>query len=151
MRPAVLFILLFCFACLSLCSYALISFFTEYRISTMNSDTKIGLITVAILIPVFMLAIYSVIKNELKLYKRWKSFENAWVKTEGMVIGKWRENTFQVDNLGGLDYYIAVQYNGNKKVKSQVTSGIFYKIKVGGKIKLRFVRFKSEVCEIIKI
>lgn len=114
-----------------------------------TSDYKIGMT----LIPCFAAILFAVgfflIRFKIRQRKKWKTFENAIVKGEGIIIGKWWESTAQVDNIGGMDYFIAIQYKDARKVKAPVSSRDYYKLKINDKVKLRFVSFQPELCELL--
>lgn len=114
-----------------------------------TSDYRIGMTMVPCFAAMFIAVGFFIIRFKIRQRKKWKTFANAIVNGEGIIIGKWWESTAQVDNIGGMDYFIAIEYKGARKVKAPVSSGDYYKLRINDKVKLRFVSFQPELCELL--
>jgi len=149
-RGVVIFFLSFIVGAIVLFVYSLVSVLTSSSVDK-NADYFTVLIAFPVFIILLALAFFFIVRYNLKQRRKWKSYENDWVRTNGEVIGKWWENSVGVDSAGGTDYYIAIQYNKYFKLKSPVTLKSFYKTKIGDPVMVRYVNIKPEVCEVLKV
>ncbi len=147
-RGILIFFLVFVAGVIALFIYAFLSGLTDVR-AEKNSDYYIGM-TMTLLFATLLGAVeVFIVRKEIKNRKKWKAYEGDFIKSEGIVIGKWGESTAQVDNIGGYDYFIAIQYDEQRKVKAPVSLRRFDKLKINDKVKLRYVRTRSDVCELL--
>jgi hypothetical protein len=147
-RGTVVFFLVFIAGAISLFTYDFVSGLKDTGAEA-NADYHIGVIVSPVFALLLAAAGFFIIRNEIKNRKQWKTYEGDFIKSEGRIIGRWGESTAQVDNIGGYDYYIAIQYDERWKVKAPVSQRRFDRLKINDRVKIRYVRTRSDVCELL--
>ena len=143
----IIFALLIILGAFTIFAYALINGLVEVP-KEKNSDYIVGMTICIISVIILPVIGFFLIRAGIRKKKKWKSYKNAFEICEGTIIGKWTESA-PTETSTSLYYCIALQYDGYRKVQTKVSIQEYYKLKLNAKVKLRFVRFQPEICELI--